>query len=68
MFMVLFVFNDLGQFDDLIASWDEVGVRNVTILASTGLGKLKSIITAMTCRSFLASRICSTRRKSPAGR
>ena len=41
MFMVLFDFNDLGQFDDLIASWDEVGVRNVTILASTGLGKLK---------------------------
>lgn len=42
MYMVLFIFSSIERFEDVIAAWDEIGVRNVTVMASTGLGKLKN--------------------------
>ncbi|PKN82913.1 MAG: hypothetical protein CVU46_17695 [Chloroflexi bacterium HGW-Chloroflexi-8] len=41
MFFVLFVLNDPSKCDDLLFAWEEAGVKGVTILPSTGLGRVK---------------------------
>lgn len=41
MYFVLFVLNDMSLCDELLFSWEEAGVTGVTILASTGLGRLR---------------------------
>jgi nitrogen regulatory protein PII len=41
MLMVLFVLNDPSKLKELLEAWDEVGVPGVTVLHSTGLGKLR---------------------------
>ncbi len=41
-FFVLFVLNDTSKCDDLLTSWEEAGVKGVTILTSTGLGRIRN--------------------------
>lgn len=39
--MVIFVLNDPDLCDDLLQAWEEAGIRGITILESTGLGRAK---------------------------
>lgn len=41
MYMVLFVLHDTQRLQEILTSWDEVGVSGITILPSTGLGRLR---------------------------
>lgn len=41
MFFVLFVLNDMSLCDELLFAWEDAGVKGVTILASTGLGRVR---------------------------
>lgn len=41
MFMILLVLDDPEQLDAVIGAWETVGVRGVTMLESTGLGRLR---------------------------
>jgi hypothetical protein len=41
MFFVLFVLHNPDLLEDLLAAWEEIGVRGVTILPSTGLGRIR---------------------------
>lgn len=41
MYFVLFVLNDPQKCDELLFSWEEAGVKGVTILPSTGLGRVR---------------------------
>lgn len=41
MFFVLFVLNDMTLCDELLFAWEDAGVKGVTILASTGLGRVR---------------------------
>ena len=41
MNMVLFVLNDPEALDDLLTAWEEAGVKGITVLPSTGLGRLR---------------------------
>jgi nitrogen regulatory protein P-II 1 len=40
MSMVLFVLHDTEKLDDLLAAWQEAGAPGVTVLESTGVGRL----------------------------
>jgi nitrogen regulatory protein PII len=40
MYMVLLVLDDPGQLDAVVGAWETVGIRGMTILQSTGLGRL----------------------------
>lgn len=40
-YFVLFVLNDTSKCDDLLDSWEKAGVKGITILASTGLGRIR---------------------------
>jgi nitrogen regulatory protein PII len=41
MFMVLFVLHDLDRCNEILTAWEQTGVSGVTILVSTGLGRLR---------------------------
>ncbi len=41
IYMILFVLHDPDKLTDLLDSWDQAGVSGITILPSTGMGKLK---------------------------
>jgi hypothetical protein len=41
MYMILFVLNDPDRLDDIMYAWEEAGVSGITILPSTGLGRLR---------------------------
>ncbi len=41
MYMIMFVLNDTDNFDEIIDAWNDIGVNRVTVMPSTGLGKLK---------------------------
>ena len=41
MFFLLFVLHDMEYLDAVLSAWEEVGVSGVTILASTGLARLR---------------------------
>ena len=43
-YFVLFVVHDTSRCDDLLSGWEEVGVKGITILASTGLGRTRQKI------------------------
>ncbi len=43
-YFVLFVLNDTSKCDDLLESWESAGVKGITILASTGLGRIRQKI------------------------
>jgi nitrogen regulatory protein PII len=41
MFLVLFVLNDTTKCDDLLYEWEDAGVNGITILPSSGLGRIR---------------------------
>lgn len=41
MLMVLLVLNDPDKLEDMLEAWEDVGVPGITILHSTGVGKLR---------------------------
>ncbi|MEZ0395968.1 MAG: hypothetical protein ABWK53_06030 [Anaerolineales bacterium] len=41
MYMILFVLNDPDRLEEVLAAWEEAGVSGVTILPSTGLGRIR---------------------------
>lgn len=41
MYMVLFVLNDPDHLDDVLDAWEKAGVGGITVLPSTGLGRLR---------------------------
>ncbi|PKO13620.1 MAG: hypothetical protein CVU39_18400 [Chloroflexi bacterium HGW-Chloroflexi-10] len=41
MFFVLFVLSDPSKCDDLLTEWEDAGVKGATILASSGLGRIR---------------------------
>jgi nitrogen regulatory protein PII len=40
-FLVVFVLNNLEQIRDVLDAWEKAGVRGITILESSGLGRLR---------------------------
>ncbi|MCX7682862.1 MAG: hypothetical protein N2508_13015 [Anaerolineae bacterium] len=43
-YLVVFVLDDPTQCPDVLRAWDEAGVSGVTILESTGIGRLQKVI------------------------
>jgi nitrogen regulatory protein P-II 1 len=43
MYLILFVLHNPEKIHELLDAWEEVGVSGVTILASSGLGRVRSI-------------------------
>ncbi len=41
MFLVLFVLNNPDSLDDVLTAWEEAGVSGITVLPSTGLGRIR---------------------------
>ena len=41
MYFLLFVLNDTSKCDDLLFGWEDAGVKGVTILPSSGLGRVR---------------------------
>lgn len=41
MYMILFVLDDFEKLNDLLDAWEEAGVPGVTILHSSGLGRVR---------------------------
>ena len=41
MYLVLFVLHDPDYLEELLAAWEGLGVSGVTVLYSTGLGRLR---------------------------
>lgn len=41
MYMLLFVLNNPDLLDNLLNAWEEAGVSGVTVLPSTGLGRIR---------------------------
>jgi nitrogen regulatory protein PII len=41
MSMILFVLHDPEKLNDLLSAWEEAGVSGVTVLFSTGLGRIR---------------------------
>lgn len=41
MYMILFVLHDTTKLHDILRAWDQAGVTGITILASTGLARVK---------------------------
>lgn len=41
MYLILFVLNDPDRLDEVLSAWEEAGVSGVTVLPSTGLGRLR---------------------------
>ena len=41
MFMIMLILNDTEQCQSLLDAWDEAGAPGVTVLSSTGLGRIR---------------------------
>ena len=41
MFMIFFVLHDILVLDDVLRAWEDAGVNGITLLPSTGLGRLR---------------------------
>jgi nitrogen regulatory protein PII len=41
MYFVLFVLSDTSKCDDLLYGWENAGVKGITLLASSGLGRIR---------------------------
>ena len=41
MFMIMFILDNPSQCNDVLNAWEAAGARGVTILASTGLGRVR---------------------------
>ncbi len=41
MFLILFVLDDPDKLDEVLDAWEEAGVNGVTVLPSTGLGRIR---------------------------
>ena len=41
MFLIMLILNDPSQCHDVLNTWEAAGARGVTILASTGLGRVR---------------------------
>ncbi len=41
MYMILFVLNDPDQLEKILDAWEEAGVSGITVLPSTGLGRIR---------------------------
>lgn len=44
MFMLILILNDPDQSQNMLNAWDEAGAPGVTILPSTGLGRIRKAI------------------------
>ncbi len=42
MFMIMFILNDPDRCQDVLDAWEAVGASGVTILRSTGLGRIRA--------------------------
>jgi nitrogen regulatory protein PII len=42
MFMIMFILNDPDRCQDVLDAWEAAGVAGVTILRSTGLGRIRA--------------------------
>ncbi len=42
MYLVLYVLDDLKLFDQVVDAWEKTGVTGITVLPSTGLGRLRN--------------------------
>lgn len=42
MFLILFVLHDPEKMRDVLQAWEDAGVGGITIIPSTGIGRLKS--------------------------
>lgn len=41
MYLILFVLHQVDKFDLVLSAWEETGVQGITILPSTGLGRIR---------------------------
>jgi nitrogen regulatory protein P-II 1 len=41
MYMILLVLNDPDYLEDILTAWEEAGVSGITVLPSTGLGRIR---------------------------
>lgn len=41
MYMILFVLNDPDRLEEVLEAWENAGVSGVTVLPSTGLGRIR---------------------------
>lgn len=42
MFMIMFILNNPDQCEDVLDAWEAAGAQGVTILPSTGLGRIRA--------------------------
>ena len=42
MHMIVFVLHDTGKLTDVLEAWENAGVKGITILPSTGVGRLRA--------------------------
>ena len=40
-FLVIFILDDIDQCKNVLDAWEEIGIRGVTILESSGLGRVR---------------------------
>ncbi|GMR11501.1 MAG: hypothetical protein BMS9Abin28_2334 [Anaerolineae bacterium] len=41
---LIFVLNNLEQYPDILNAWEEAGAPGITILESTGVGRIRSVV------------------------
>lgn len=41
MYLILFVLNDPDRLEDVLSAWEQAGVSGITVLPSTGLGRIR---------------------------
>ncbi|MEW6093496.1 MAG: hypothetical protein AB1531_05975 [Chloroflexota bacterium] len=41
MYLILFVLNDPDRLEDVLTAWEAAGVGGITVLPSTGLGRIR---------------------------
>ena len=42
--LLIFVLNNLEQYPDILDAWEEAGAPGITILESTGVGRIRSVV------------------------
>jgi nitrogen regulatory protein PII len=42
MHMIMFVLHDTGKLAEILEAWENAGVKGITIIPSTGVGRLKA--------------------------
>jgi nitrogen regulatory protein PII len=42
MHMIMFVLHDISKLADVLDAWENTGVKGITIIPSTGIGRLKA--------------------------